>query len=122
MAKPDQSSVSDDQVAWFQDMEHVMGHFISELDSLETSLRDGDKRDSGVTITEVGFLLLYLRGWRESAKWILELVAKCELLTDDVWRDENSLVDSGFYARRAEHYQFQADYLRALAERPHANA
>jgi hypothetical protein len=113
MPSPDQSSILDSKVAWFEDMEHMIGHFTSELDSLETSLRMGDER--GRTMTEVGFLLLYLRGWKESGQDIIRLAAKCEQLVDETWREENSATSSEFYARRADHYQARADYLRKLA-------
>jgi hypothetical protein len=37
MTTLNQDSLAQDRVEWFEDMEHVLGHITSELDSLETS-------------------------------------------------------------------------------------
>jgi hypothetical protein len=107
---------------WLEDMEHLLGHVSSELDSLETSLRGrredselgGDASDENMTEAELGLLLIYLRGWRETGEVIRELVEKCETSVDHIWREQNGPVVEGFYAERAEHYAEMAEYLTRL--------
>jgi hypothetical protein len=111
----DQSSLSDERVKWFEDMEHIMGHFSSELDALESELRHRDEQRAGMVVSELGFLLLYLKGWRETGEVIIELTEKCERLTVNIYQEENASVGTGFYADRAEYYQRRADDMRELA-------
>ena len=114
---PDQSSLVDERVKWFEDMEHIMGHFSSELDALESELRHRDEQRTGMAVSELGFLLLYLKGWRESGEVIIELAEKCEQLTVNIYREENAGVDSDFYASRAEFYERRAAEQRENASR-----
>jgi hypothetical protein len=54
-------------------------------------------------------------GWRESGEQIIELGDQCANRAAGIFREANSEATNEHYARRAEHYQLQADHLRELA-------
>ncbi|MBA3735166.1 MAG: hypothetical protein H0W90_08215 [Actinobacteria bacterium] len=113
-----QDSVGQNGLDRFEDMEHVIGHFTSELDALETDL-GGRNKDrpmfDPLAASEVGILLVHLRGWRDDASRIVEITEACEQHIVANFRRQGEDTSNGYYARRADHYQELSKHLRFLA-------
>jgi hypothetical protein len=118
LSNVNQDSLTQKGLDRFEDMEHVIGHFTSELDSLETDLRfrNKDRPDfDPLTAAEVGFLLVHLKGWRDDAARIIEDAEKCEEHIMANFRRQNEEATNGYHARRADHYQEMVEHLRSMA-------
>lgn len=118
LANVNQDSLGQKGLDRFEDMEHVIGHFTSELDSLESDLRARNKERPDfdpLTAGEVGILLVHLKGWRRDAAQIVELAEACEQHSEQNFRRQGEEATNGYYARRASHYAEQAEHLRDLA-------
>ena len=115
-----QDSLTQKGLDRFEDMEHVIGHFTSELDSLESDLKARNKVRPDfdpMSASEVGVLLVHLRGWRDDASRIVEMADACDRYIVENFRRQGEVATNGFYARRAEHYQELTEHLRDMAGR-----
>jgi hypothetical protein len=117
MERLNQDSLDQSAVDWYDNMEHVIGHFGSELDALETSLKHRHEQHDLMPASEVGLLLYNLKGWRESGEQIIELADKCSDLAVSIFREANSEATSDYCTRRAEFYERRAAEQRENASR-----
>jgi hypothetical protein len=118
LANVNQDSLGQEGLDRFEDLEHIIGHFTSELDALETELEARNKERPGLdplSAAEAGFLFVHLKDWREDAARIVEYAEACEQHIVQNFHRQGEETGNGFYTRRASFYAEQAEHLRDLA-------
>jgi hypothetical protein len=118
LSNVNQDSLSQKGLDRFEDMEHEIGHFTSELDSLASDLQVRNRHSvdfDPLSAAEVGILLVHLKGWRRDAAVIADLAEACERHIEENFRRQGEDASSDYYARRASFYAERADHQRELA-------